>query len=159
MQAQLQNQAGAALVRHIKWWQHCFFRCLNLASKKDGTFDILSTCTKYCTTRWIILESPKIDIAEKLPEIWKFAPYQLLPVVTCVGVWVVTVGSVSCLGNSQVITKSCLKFVNLPLITWLVYSRLPISNPRVINRTKVEVPYLGDWLGPRFFPFVYQGYY
>ena len=44
MQAQLQNQAGAALVRHIKWWQHCFFRCLNLASKKDGTFDILSRC-------------------------------------------------------------------------------------------------------------------
>ena len=39
------------------------------------------------------------------------------------------------------------------------YSRLPISNPRVINRTEVEVPYLGDWLGPRFFPFVYQGYY
>ena len=44
MQAQLQNQAGAALVRHIKWWQHCFFRCLNLASQKDGTFDILSRC-------------------------------------------------------------------------------------------------------------------
>ena len=39
------------------------------------------------------------------------------------------------------------------------YSQLPISNPRVINKTEVEVPYLGDWLGPRFFPFVYQGYY
>ena len=26
----------------------------------------------------------------------------------------------------------------------LDYSRLPISNPRVINRTEVEVPYLGD---------------
>ena len=30
------NQAGAALVRHIKWWQHCFFRCLNLASQKEA---------------------------------------------------------------------------------------------------------------------------
>ena len=39
------------------------------------------------------------------------------------------------------------------------YSRLPISNPRVINRIEVEVSYLGGWLGPRFFPFVYQGYY
>ena len=47
MQAQLQNQAGAALVRHIKWWQHCFFRCLNLASKKDGAFDILSSSGGY----------------------------------------------------------------------------------------------------------------
>ena len=27
---------------------------------------------------------------------------------------------------------------------YLGYSRLPISNPRVINRTEVEVPYLGD---------------
>ena len=40
-QAQLLNQAGAALVLHIKWWQALFFRCLNLASKKDGAFDIL----------------------------------------------------------------------------------------------------------------------
>ena len=37
----------------------------------------------------------------------------MLPVVTYEGVWVVTVGSVSCLGNSQVITKICLKFVRL----------------------------------------------
>ena len=41
------NQAGAALVRHIKWWQHCFFRCLNLASQKDGAFDILSSSGGY----------------------------------------------------------------------------------------------------------------
>ena len=40
-QAQLLNQAGAALVLHIKWWRALFFRCLNLASKKDGAFDIL----------------------------------------------------------------------------------------------------------------------
>ena len=40
--------------------------------------------------------------------------YQLLPVVTCVGAWVVTEWLVSCLGNSQVITKSCLKFVIPP---------------------------------------------
>ena len=39
------------------------------------------------------------------------------------------------------------------------YSRLLISTPRVINRTDVEVPYLGGWLGPRFFTFVYLGYY
>ena len=32
--------------------------------------------------------------------------YQLLPVVTCVGAWVVTEWSVSCLGNSHVITCS-----------------------------------------------------
>ena len=44
----------------------------------------------------------------------QFTPYQLLPVVTCVGVWVVTEWSVSCLGNSQVIPKSCMKFVSLP---------------------------------------------
>ena len=37
--------------------------------------------------------------------------------MTCVGVWVVNVGSVSCLGNSQVITKSCLKFLRLSLST------------------------------------------
>ena len=49
MQAQLLNPAGAALVRHINWWRALFFRSLNLASQKDGTFDILSTCTKYCT--------------------------------------------------------------------------------------------------------------
>ena len=41
MQAQLLNPAGAALVRHINWWRALFFRCLNLASKKDGAFDIL----------------------------------------------------------------------------------------------------------------------
>ena len=41
--------------------------------------------------------------------------YQLLPVMTCVGAWVVTEWSVSCLGNSRVITKSCLKFVRFPL--------------------------------------------
>ena len=41
--------------------------------------------------------------------------YQLLPLVTCVGVWVVTEWSVSCLGN-QVITKSYLNFVSLPHI-------------------------------------------
>ena len=44
----------------------------------------------------------------------QFTPYQLLPVVTCVGVWVVTEWSVSCLGNLQVIPKSCMKFVSLP---------------------------------------------
>ena len=47
----------------------------------------------------------------------QFTPYQLLPVVTCVGVWVVTEWLVSCLGNSQVIPKSCMKFVSLPSIT------------------------------------------
>ena len=50
---------------------------------------------------------------ENLPEICQFATYQLLPGMTCVGAWVVTEWSVSCLGNSQVITKSCLKLVRL----------------------------------------------
>ena len=44
----------------------------------------------------------------------KYAPHKRLLVVTCVGVWVVTVGSVPCLGNSQVITKSGQKFVIVP---------------------------------------------
>ena len=67
MQAQLQNQAGAALVRHIKWWQHCFFRCLNLASQKDGTFDILSRCE---ANMFIVLVPPpkkKIKFTENSP--------------------------------------------------------------------------------------------
>ena len=54
-------------------------------------------------------------------------PHKRLLVVTCVGVWVVTIGSVSCLGNSQVITKSSLKFVSLAPIScclwWLVSCR------------------------------------
>ena len=49
-----------------------------------------------------------------LPKNCKYAPHKRLLVVTCVGVWVVTVGSVPCLGNSQVITKSGLKFVIVP---------------------------------------------
>ena len=53
----------------------------------------------------------------ELPENCKYAPHKQLLVVTCVGVWVVTVGSVSCLGNSQVITKSGLKFVSLAPIS------------------------------------------
>ena len=60
MQAQLLNPAGAALVRHIKWWQHCFFRCLNLASKKDGTFDILSKAQS------IVLQGEKFLRVQKL---------------------------------------------------------------------------------------------
>ena len=46
---------------------------------------------------------------------------QLLIVVTCVGAWVVTKWLVSCLGNSQVITRSCLKLVNLPPINCCVW--------------------------------------
>ena len=47
--------------------------------------------------------------------------YQRLPVVSCVGAWVVTEWSVSCLGNSQAITKSCPKFVKFP-----PYQLLPV---------------------------------
>ena len=57
----------------------------------------------------------------------KYAPHKRLLVVTCIGVWVVTVGSVPCLGNSQVITKSGLKFVSSAPIScclwWLVSCR------------------------------------
>ena len=41
--------------------------------------------------------------------------------MTCVGAWVVTKWLVSCLGNSQIITRSCLKLVNLPPINCCVW--------------------------------------
>ena len=80
----------------------------------------------------------------------KYAPHKRLLVVTCVGVWVVTVGSVSCLSNSQVITKKLpgiCKFApykRLPVVTcvgvWVVTVGLVscLGNSQVITKSGLE---------------------
>ena len=63
------NQAGAALVLHIKWWRALFFRCLNLASKKDGAFDILFACCWFYLLR-ILNNACESFLVAFFPEIW-----------------------------------------------------------------------------------------
>ena len=41
MQAQLQNQAGAALVIHIKWLRALFFAMAKVVESKGGTLNTI----------------------------------------------------------------------------------------------------------------------
>ena len=47
MQAQLQNQAGAALVRHIKWLRALFFAMVKIGESKEGTLNTIGGFTLF----------------------------------------------------------------------------------------------------------------